>query len=828
MTSADVTALAAAKSRIPSALHQARRAQKASSAAMVPPPPERRAARPLPPASATVPSVLPIVDHGALLLHPFLVAFQGDRHRAEDGESAVSDTSEWSTVSASASCSDAGAAAARASASRDEPLLLHALNHLATLISALKPVPLRFMLLPASLGASDPAHSQWLEAAAAVRSLDWCSELELLHLLSLRRRLHVPHIAALFTSADPALARCMRWIGCSSRASDSSFRVYRCGEAGPREAQGWNLAQSAYCFPAEYSLRMSWIPAALRAVASEPGEDVNDMGWRVTSAQDFFGPHFVVVLSNLDALVPADVPGFDALDLVAAAINGLSPAPRAVVFTGRLLPTSSTSAVVDVDRLRRVLSRFCASLAHEATTVVLATQEHSWISASLLGNGLSERILCRVETTCGAWFSGVRLLMCDADVALRASDLHVEGGGDVGTLPRLPSTALDSDALWLLDALEHARSGAHHAVVLLRDSMQESGQLRTCADVSDGALAQLLCDSNVRCVVESQLSSRGTLSELVVPALATASASDSHSSIKCRSIHADMAIRAQGRASFSDNPSLSSPVSDSALPAQDRDSAPVEHHHRTDRGASDTDLRVLRLSFPPPSIYQHVRASESAMTSGATTIRTQRPSAVPLERKPPVRVPVSEREGPTEHSPSSLSLRLALEARDSESASGSTNMTHVGHGHAVVAGTGLGAASGMIDTVPVDSSTVPVTRTTGSLSHGGIPPPALDSDSDEPSPLLQSTTGVTVSLHILKVFRHDIVQGTLQVRVSQVSARDPAAATTGPAQPAAPALHENEPERHWAAEHVSVFSGDEIAAEVAAASSGSAGSQTTH
>jgi len=50
--------------------------------------------------------------------------------------------------------------------------------------------------------------------------------------------------------------------------------------------------------PPETAVRQSWIPTELREDSLEPGEQINDLGWRIVSSQDFHGMHYVVVVSE--------------------------------------------------------------------------------------------------------------------------------------------------------------------------------------------------------------------------------------------------------------------------------------------------------------------------------------------------------------------------------------------------------------------------------------------------------------------------------------------------------------------------------------------------
>lgn len=590
------------KPRIPASLHKARRALKAtptsfpeSTPASIP---ERGTSRALPPASATVPLLLPFVDHGALLRHAFLAS----ECRARDADT---DLSGWSSVTEECTLLEIGTAALRGAATGDEPLLLCALNLLSMRVASLKPVPLACLLIPKCSSLSSPTASpdspisEWHAAAAVVRSLDWSSTLELMHMVALRRRIHVPHISALFSPGDPALARCVRWVGLPNRRSTGiAQELFRCGELGPREAQGWNLSLSAYCFPADEPLRRAWVPAMLRDRAIEPGEAVNDMGWRVVSAQDYHSLNYLVVVPNASALLDGAAAGTcDALDPLVAAINALSPAPRAILFTGRLFPAAGTDDLDDArraDRLRSMLSRFSATLRNESTSVILATEDRVWASAALLGSGADasrddSAFRLRLETACGAWLSGLRLLICDADVAVLAAEMQADvasstSGSGLSSV-RLPSTAHEADALWLLDTLEHARSGSHHTVLVLRDSAVAPGcRTASTANPSDSALAHLLSESNVRCVVDTQ------------PAAATDSALPVSHAVSCLnrvSVHA-IRVLGQGHQHFGESADAAvAPAS-----AGDLASDPTGTAGGGANDESENSLSIRRATFP--------------------------------------------------------------------------------------------------------------------------------------------------------------------------------------------------------------------------------------
>jgi len=97
---------------------------------------------------------------------------------------------------------------------------------------------------------------------------------------------------------------------------------------------------------------------------------------------------------------------------------------------------------------------------------------------------------------------------------MKATDTHNADGSHSAHVP-LPASALDADGRWLLDALEYALSGSHHTVVVLRDSPATGHMPCTrCFDVSDHTLAELLRDSNVRCVIEPHNRAKETLTRI--------------------------------------------------------------------------------------------------------------------------------------------------------------------------------------------------------------------------------------------------------------------------------------------------------------------------
>lgn len=565
-----VPAASLAAPRIPVSVHQARRAARATSLAAAQPDlaegyiataaARRLGRRPVTPvqsatlsapgrgaartAESTVPSTLPVVDHAQILSHPFLASvatvarasYKTDAGSFTLSESdlkqAAADVSRtWAEISEATTVLEAASAVQAANTSGNDPLRTRALNHIALLVSVLRPVRLEHMRDNQTIGTREPLDAQtardvsaWQLAANAMRSLDGVCQAALLHLLALRRRLHAPHIGALFCS-EPSLARCARWTGIVAQPASRSAAaptLLRCGTVSPREAVGWNLSQSGYVFPVEQPQRQTWVPASLPGTSAtafppEPGDSVNDMGWQLVSSQDYHAPHYFVVIGDLGVLLERSTTVDHSLHALVAAINALRPAPRAIILMGRLLLGSNSVA-----ERKSLLHKFSASIVHEATPIIVATHERIWAALSLpesvggeetCESHAATQLAERVDGAIGAWLSGVRILICDtatATLAMRTSSDNA--ASDAAScahrqkIPPLPTTAAESDAFWLLDALEQARAGAHHTVLLLRDAARYDADVSAALSgtrLNDSiALAHLLQDSNVRCVLQ--------------------------------------------------------------------------------------------------------------------------------------------------------------------------------------------------------------------------------------------------------------------------------------------------------------------------------------
>ena len=472
-------------------------------------------------AAATLPARFPVIDHDALLRHPFL-ALGGAA--AGDGEAVQCQLRDHAAVDAGvgALCAcDAGAA-----------------------------VP------PPQLDVLRGSERLWPRVQYA-----W-------HALALRRRAHVP--AALLACAEAALAggaqpparalavgaaRCLRLLAyeCSSCAGDGHAGgggARACGGAlvpcrlahhSPREVIAWNAPQDSggYVSPAE--LGAHWAAWHVRGGgrqwgpppgAADDGDDgvLNERGWRLMRPGDFScQPHIAA------AGAPPAPLGF-ALACVAhvrmrvgetaslrawlAAAARCRPQPRALILCGYLSDEYARwhsgggggggSPLCDWSLVRAQLCTLLsvvgevtletAGAAHGAAAappILFAGAEAIDCLAALLdcampapGCAATDDATARLHSLrawsrcTGAWLSGTRALFLDADDALTAAAAAAAAAADDKAAPVTAAlmtaadlrddgaAAADADAsqrmTWLLAEAELARSSAQHVLAVLR------------------------------------------------------------------------------------------------------------------------------------------------------------------------------------------------------------------------------------------------------------------------------------------------------------------------------------------------------------------------
>lgn len=471
----------------------------------------------------TVPSVLPRIDHEAILRHPFFnieddgsvdIVDAGAGGGVTDGNGVHG----WRHMAAMALV---GSSASRSSGAW-QPLLSLVAKAIAGL-AWLDPKPLQ--RLKDGAATEVERWQPWSSWRLLVASMSSDARLQLMHYLALRRRLHMPQVLALFCGSY-VQARCGRVMipsafafasasvaaRTASGTSHSGARPCLIGEsAGSREIIGWCLGQSSAITDYEkQQMGGSGVSATGRANGDAPvsGAETQQApsSWLRTSALEWSQPHYIVVIPSPllrcsvvdgqskiagDGSAEADTAAQEGnrspslqigagdadqsqarLASMIAAINVLQPPPSAVVVTG-IADDSSSCGGADHTQQHGELMRLLSGITHTGTAILLASSACDGTPVQppsipthtgMPDAGRADAAHSPSFSAC--WLRGCRLLTCPTSST--STDATTPDAVAAPTMlpPAVAAVAgPTSEFAWLRAESDLARSTAQHALV---------------------------------------------------------------------------------------------------------------------------------------------------------------------------------------------------------------------------------------------------------------------------------------------------------------------------------------------------------------------------